>query len=130
MTVGAVEAIADIGSGIFLRINDNLIAKPDLFTKLTTWDGFREGGANSIAALPVWSDPRGSSTVTRVLSPEQLRSITIPRIAGNSHIIIPLPRAKTVPLTGTTCLSFYLLIHTISRQIRIVLELKATAPTP
>jgi hypothetical protein len=40
MTVGAVEAIADIGSGIFLRIDDNLIAKPDLFAKLTSWNGF------------------------------------------------------------------------------------------
>ena len=41
MSVGAVEAIADIGSGIFLRIDDNLIAKPDLFTQLTAWNGFR-----------------------------------------------------------------------------------------
>ena len=43
MTVGAVEAIADIGSAIFLRIDDNLIAKPDLFTQLTAWNGFRGG---------------------------------------------------------------------------------------
>jgi len=44
-------------------------------------------------------------------------------------LIIPLPYAKTVPLTGTTCLSFYLLNHTISRQIQIAMELKATAQT-
>ncbi len=43
MTVGAVEAIADIGSGIFLRIDDNLIAQPDLFTQLTARNGFRGG---------------------------------------------------------------------------------------
>jgi hypothetical protein len=67
--------------------------------------------------------------LTRAVSPEQLTSIAIPRIADNNHII-PVPCAKTVPLTGTTCLSFYLLNHTISRQIRIALELKATAPTP
>jgi hypothetical protein len=41
MTAGAVEAIADIGSGIFLRVDDNLIAKPDLFTKLTARNGFQ-----------------------------------------------------------------------------------------
>ena len=43
MTVGAVEAIADIGSGIFLRIDDNLITKPDLLTQLTPRNGFRRG---------------------------------------------------------------------------------------
>ena len=48
MTVGAVEAIADIGSGIFLRIDDNLIAKPDLFTELTTWNGFRGGRSEAV----------------------------------------------------------------------------------
>ena len=32
MTGGTVEAIADIGPSIVLRIDDNLIAKPDLFT--------------------------------------------------------------------------------------------------
>jgi hypothetical protein len=44
MTVGAVEAITDIGSGILLCIDDNVIAKPYLFTKLTPWNGFRGGG--------------------------------------------------------------------------------------
>jgi hypothetical protein len=45
MTVGAVEPIADIGSGILLRIGDNLIAKPDLFTQLTAWNSV--GGRRS-----------------------------------------------------------------------------------
>ncbi len=43
MTVGAVEAIADIGSAIFLRVDDDLITKPDLFTKLTAWNSFVGG---------------------------------------------------------------------------------------
>src|SRR4249920_577539 len=87
-----------------------------------------EGGANSIAALPVWSAPRGSSVLTRVRSPEQLRSIAMPRIADNSHIM-PVPCAKTVPLRGKPAYRFPLSNQIISRQIRIALELKATVPT-
>jgi hypothetical protein len=40
MAVGAVEAITDIVTGILLCIDHNLIALPDLFTKLTPWNGF------------------------------------------------------------------------------------------
>jgi hypothetical protein len=43
MTVGTVEAIADIGFGILLCIDDNFIAKPDLFTQLTAGNSFRGG---------------------------------------------------------------------------------------
>jgi anti-sigma-K factor RskA len=45
MTVGAVEAITDVGPAILLRVDDHLVTKSDLFTQLTAWNGFW-GGRN------------------------------------------------------------------------------------
>ena len=88
MTVGAVEVIADIGSGIFLRIDDNFIAKPDLFTKLTPWNGFMGGrGEFYRGAACLIRPPRFLGDLTRAPSPEQLRSIVTTRTADHSQIM-------------------------------------------
>src|SRR4026207_1196239 len=52
MTVGTIEAIADIGPAILLCIDHNQIANPDLFAQLTAWNRIRRGRSDFYRSAP------------------------------------------------------------------------------